>query len=644
MLQPLKVPALLLLVGFVATPVQAQNPVSRGGPQAAPAISADPSTADVHGMVDESALRYYAANRQMARMKAEIARLKQLYPGWTEPADLDSLKPSPPEEAPLWDLFTAGRFDDLRAAIAQRGREEPGWQPSEELARKLMRAEFRRQVLSAKLSEDVVALYRRDSGALDPSDVESIWAIADALADSGSSADALSLYRSILESSADSGARRATIQKAIAHLRMAQVEELIAMGRGEVERRAGAATDTPAEFEPIRTDITRAQIAAFLHDDPAGEPSATDLAAFQSFARRVKDPSQTGLLAWYAYKRRQFRDALDWFKLAIASGGDAMVAHGLAHTLRELNQLRDAEDVAFAWRERFVGNEILYIDLLENKLTLPAPPVIEPARIDRYAKVVTASQSGEGAQALGWYAYNSCQFDSALEWFQRAVAWQPSETTVFGYALTLQRLKRQRDYLEVINRYDGLFAKVVNLLFSDEPDGPPLVCQQTAQGPVRLAPTQSAVQPAPTIGRIPKPGSAPAGDTRPVAVARKEFPLAVPMDNPLRYPPASLQRALTQAVAPGSYVKEPAMPAPPLVARRVPGAGPMPYERFGFALLPAYDGNAEPRRLGAPTQGTLWQRLAERNRDTGRAVSEDDRFSAPGRSSGFGSDAQGSMR
>lgn len=644
MLQSVRIPVLLLSVALVATPVQAQSPAARGAPQAAPAISADPSTSDMHGMVDESALRYYAANKQTARMKTEIARLKQLYPGWTEPADLDSLKPSPPEEAPLWDLFTAGRFDDLRAAIAQRGREEPGWQPSEELARKLMRAEFRREVLGAKKPEDIAALYRRDSEALDPNDVESIWAIADALADSGSGAEALSLYRSILESSADAGARRATIQKAIARLKMAQVEELIAMGRGETERKTGAAADTAAEFEPIRTDITRAQIAAFLHDDPASEPSAADLTAFQSFARKTKDSSQTGLLAWYAYKRRQFRDALDWFKLAISSGGDAMVAHGLAHTLRELNQLRDAEEVAYAWRERFVGNEILYIDLLENKLTLPIPPVIEPARIDRYAKVVTISQSGEGAQALGWYAYNSCQFDSALEWFQRAVAWQPSETTVFGYALALQRLKRQHDYLEVINRYDGLFAKVVNLLFTDEPDGPPLVCQQTAQGPVRLAPTQSAVQPAPTFGRIPRPGAAPAGDARPVAVARKEFPLAVPMDNPLRYPPASLQRALGQAVAPGNFAKEPAMPAPPLVARRVPGAGPMPYERYGFALLPAYDGNAAPRRLSAPPQGTIWQQQAERSRDGGRTVSEDDRFSAPGRSSGLGEDAQGSMR
>ena len=162
---------------------------------------------------------------------------------------------------------------------------------------------------------------------------------------------------------------------------------------------------------------------------------------------------------------RQFREALEWFKQAIARGGDAMVAHGLAHTLRELNMMREAEEVAYAWRERFVGNELLFIDLLERKLTLANPPFIEPVRIERYARVVNATASGEGAQGLAWYAYNSCQFDTALEWFQRAVAWMPSEGSVFGYALTLQRLKRQRPFLEVVNRYDGLFPRVVDLLF-----------------------------------------------------------------------------------------------------------------------------------------------------------------------------------
>lgn len=158
----------------------------------APAIVVDPETGVTPGMVDESALRYYASQKQTARMKAEIARLKRLYPGWTEPGDLDTLQPSPPEEAPLWDLFTAGRFQDLRAAIAARRSLEPNWQPSDELARKLRRAEFRASIKATaeksgpgRNADEVVALYRADPSALDTTDLESLWIIADALATTG---------------------------------------------------------------------------------------------------------------------------------------------------------------------------------------------------------------------------------------------------------------------------------------------------------------------------------------------------------------------------------------------------------------------------------------------------------------------------
>ena len=597
------------------------------GPRA-PAILADPATSRTTDMVDESALRYYAAQKQTARMKAEIARLKRLYPGWTEPPDLDALQPSPPEEAPLWDLFTAGRFDDLRAAIAARRSIDPAWQPSEELARKLRRAEFRSRItaLTGKEASAIIDLYRADPGALDPLDVQSIWMVADALGDSGSGEEAFELYKSILDGNADSGVRLATIQKAMAHLRMAQAERLIEMGH----RGANGAS----EFDAIRLDITRARIAAFLHEENAETPTPADLAAFQTVARKSGDPSQTSLLGWYAYKRRQFREALEWFKQAISRGGDAMVAHGLALTLSQLDMQREAEEVAYAWRDRFVGNELLYIDILEQKLTLPRPPAIEPARIARYAQVVTATTSGEGAQGLAWYAYNSCQFDTALEWFQRAVAWMPSEGTVFGYALTLQRLKRQRPFLEIVNRYDGLFPKVVDLLFRETPAGSLLPCDPApstaSTAPGRHAAPASRAE-TPPASRIPRPDlPSAAADTKPVAVQRNEFPLAVSMESGLRYPPPGLARILAEPVPAGTYAREPTTQAPPLVARRVPGAGPMPYERFGYALLPDYRGVDKPELLAPPASGTLWQdQQAERRRPEN---SEAKRFLLPSRS------------
>ncbi len=269
--------------------------------------------------------------------------------------------------------------------------------------------------------------------------------------------------------------RLATIQKAMAHLRMAQAERLIEMGH--------RSANGTSEFDAIRLDITRARIAAFLHEESAETPTPTDFAAFQTVARKSGDPSQTSLLGWYAYKRRQFREALEWFKQAIARNGDAMVAprarpdpaparhgaRGRGGRLRVARPVR-RQRVALHRHPR-------------AEVDAPRPPAIEPARIARYAQVVTALTSGEGAQGLAWYAYNSCQFDTALEWFQRAVAWMPSEGTVFGYALTLQRLKRQRPFLEIVNRYDGLFPKVVDLVFRETTDGSPLPCDPAPPTP-----------------------------------------------------------------------------------------------------------------------------------------------------------------
>ena len=432
------------LAGFCLVAPLAAQTESPDDAARAPAIIAVPGSSAAAGMVDESALRYYASQKQTARMKAEAARLKQLYPGWVEPTDLDTLQPSPPEEAPLWDLFTAGRFDDLDAAIAARRAADPNWRPSDELSRKLLRASFRsrlKALTTARKTADIVTLYRADPSALDPSDVESYWTTAEALASEGGAAgsdEALALYKTVLDTSNDTSVRLATIQKAMSTLPMALAEKLIAIGR--TDAKGGS------EFKAIANDITRARIVADLHGAPAQEPSAADMAAFQAYARASGDASQTGLLGWYTYNHRQFRAALDWFKLAISRGGDAMIAHGLAHTLRELGMLREAEEVAYAWRDKYVGNSILFIDLMGRRLTQANPSFIDLERINRYAKVTLATASGEGAEALGWYAYNSCQFEAALEWFQHAVAWLPSESAVTGYALSLQRLKRKQDY------------------------------------------------------------------------------------------------------------------------------------------------------------------------------------------------------
>ena len=576
--------------------------------------------------LDLSALRYYASLGQKDRVAAETRRLQKLDPAFRAPDDLYTAHPGRPDEGMLWALYGQGRLDDIAKAVTLRQSVEPGWTPSEDLLAKIKTKELRAEIMTLAKAEawrEIVKSFKASGIAWAKDDAEALWVIAEAYARENDCGEAYVVYRLILADHMDPNERRATIEHAIALIPMALAEKLIAMGRKDAAGKS--------EFDPIAIDITRARMSAFLHDAPANEVSDDELKRFEEAVRGSENPNEPGLVAWYAFKRRDYTLALDWFKLAISHGGDAMIAHGLAHTLRKLDMKREAEEVAYAWREPLVNNSILFIDLLEEDFTKERPPLIEAARVTRYAQVTMATESGEGAQALAWYAYNTCQYPLALQWFEHAVAWLPKEATVYGYALALQRTHHGKEFRDVVNRYDGLFPKVVALAFDDGIRRPPPPCEtegRQAATPLRLvdASAQAGVdwtgrtmadtlRPTPiadrgpvghrdTIvrqARVPSPDAAAGGSDGGLVPLKKktDFPFAVTPDNLLRF------SAFAAAASPQSREA-----LAPLVARRVPGVGAMPYERYGFTLRPGWDGT---REASSPTAaernapvGTLW--------------------------------------
>jgi len=552
---------------------------------------------------DEVALRYYVAQKRTDRVEAEIERLRRRHPGWQPPADLWTAEPGGEDEGPLWDLLGAGRMAELRAGLADRTRAEPRWKASGGLTKAIARRELRASLTTlAKAARwiDLARLADARRAEIDPAaDAELGWAVAEAWGRTGRRPEAAEwLRRMIVAPGLGAEEARVTLLRAMAFLPMAEVDRLDALTKS-------------GEADPIRIDLVRGRISAVLHDETGQTVSPDDLAAFQVYAEAAADADQPALVAWLAFKRRDFPLALLWFKRAIARGGDAMVAHGLAHTLRELGLRRDAEDVAYAWREPLVNNSLLFIDLLETDLTRAVPPVIEPERLRRYAQVTAATASGEGAQALGWYAYNTCQFETALGWFKRAVAWFPKEATVYGYALTLRRLHQQRSFIETVNRYDGLFPKVVDLLFQP-PGDRPTPCDPAPVKPI--AQPVSATQGAgyldlSTAGaarrpRVPRPDEIGAPAPATPQVRRSDFPIAVLMENDLRVAPTGMPEIGDPRWA-GRAIGLPAT-----TARRVPGVGAMPYERFGFSLKPGWNGDdapSTPTAMEKPAPaGSLW--------------------------------------
>lgn len=564
--------AMPVVMAFAATPGRA----AEAGSSPDAAASSRVETAKPH--VDIVALRYYASLKQTARVEAETRRLRRLHPDWQPPADLWTYRPGGPDEARLWELFAADRLDELRAEMAARRAADVAWMPSSDLEQKLRRKELRIGVVAGareKRWSDVAkaaANWRADVAA---DDLETLWLIAEGFSRTGRTAEATQVMEAILSTSVGANERIATMQKALGLLPMADVERLLQRGK--------AGPDGRGEFDVIANDITRTRISAVLRDEAGVDVAVTDIAGFEAFAQSAPNPNEAALLGWYALKRSDLNCALDQFKDAIAKGGDATVALGLALTLKRLDRLRDAEEVAYAWREPLPANATLFIDIVADELAQRA--ALDPKRLARYGDVTLQTASGAGAEALGWYAYNACQFEAASEWFRRAVAWLPRETAVFGYALSLQRLKRNREFVEIVNRYDGLFPTVVELMFPDPRRAVDGVCSKPAgpdAAPQRLADTSRQVG----WSAVPLPDRldlAERGRRFPIAT---EFPIAVDPANPYRA--AGNGGTGAKSSAGSSRTADPV--ASTTEARRVPGVAAMPYERFGRALASGWNG------------------------------------------------------
>ena len=577
-----------------AVALMAMPSVSSRAQTNAPAMTAADST---NARVDEVALRYYASQKQTARVEAEIRRLRKLHPDWQPPSDLWTMKATSSDDRQLWDLFAAGKLDELHAAIAARRAKDSAWRPSSDLELKLRRKELRPLILAqarAKRWNELIGIadkWRSDVASDDP---EALWLVAEAYARADHASEALQVLDVAMKSSTRAGDRIATVQRALGlPLPMAGVEQLLALGKVDATGRG--------EFDAIVIDITRARISAALRDTPGKDFSAADYTKFQDFVLSTGDAGQHALLGWYALKQSRANDALDFFKSAIAQGGDATVAQGLVMTLIKLGRLRDAEEVAYAWRAPSRANTMLFLDVMADQLAQRMP--MDGKRLTRYADVTLQATSGEGAEALGWYAYETCQTEAAAEWFKRAAAWLPRETAVLGYALAVQRLHRTQEFVQIINRYDGLFPSVVALMFPDGSGVKADKCQPAAASLPQAAATQARKA---AFSAVPSPSQLRSGGQGLSAVDRGEFPVAVAAENPFRS--MSTDQSLAARSAATIWRADPMQPVTD--ARRVAGVGPMPYERLGRTLLPGLGGLQQPSAspgsaLQAP-QGTLW--------------------------------------
>lgn len=410
-------------------------------------------------VVDESALRYFARKGDRERLEAEIARLRALYPDWTPPTDpLAAPDTTDRQLAAMWKLYSEEKFPDLRKAIADRKRAEPGWKVPSDLLDKIALAETREKLVAASDAgnyDEVVDLGAREPRLLTCENVDMLWRVAEAFGNTARLPRAIDAYGYILDNCTAQPERLATVMKAAALLDYGQMQVLLAKEK--------TSPDGVGEFEPVRDDLARKFVGE-------GDANANLVVApvwlerLDALVARGGKASDALLLGWYNVKRKQMAKAGDYFRKALAVEDTASASQGLALTLIAAKKPGEAEDVMYKWRDSSAEAWATYFAATANLLAVQPPPVIEPDVLARIAAAVTEKREIRTAEGFGWYALAYRQPRTAAQWFRTALGWRPDyEPAAYGLAVSRLRLKDMAGVKQIQKLWAGRSDRIATV-------------------------------------------------------------------------------------------------------------------------------------------------------------------------------------
>ena len=435
-------PALLLLGTMApAIPVMAQNST------AAPTTSAAP-------VVDETALRYFARQGDERRLRAEIARLSAIYPGWVPPDDpLSADSAVDPLVQQLWDRYGAGDLAGAQALIAARTTAEPGWRPPADLADALTGAQASASIRRAIADSDnnaVIALAATNPELLGCQNIDLLWGVGEAFAETNREPRALDAYRYILQNCDND--RLATMQKAIGLFDEDTVTALLSLER--------AAPDGQREFQGIELDLARRRVADALNGVVSrADPEA--LAMVEASAKANKAPDDLRLLGYYELNNNRTRQARDWFEQAYETDKAPASAEGLAIVLLRLNDGVAAEATLADIRDETPELGSLYLSAASAILTGDPPRRVDAAVLERIIDAISETRSAQVAQDMGWYAYGFGQTQTAIQWFEEALGYDPAfEPAAYGLVVASQKLRNRERVRELIQQWGPISPRI----------------------------------------------------------------------------------------------------------------------------------------------------------------------------------------
>lgn len=443
-------------IGSLLAPADAQESIG----QAVRSEEASPSEAD------RAALRYFAREGNTARLEAELRRLRALYPSWQPPRDLLDPQSEDTEIQEIYDLAGEQRFDEARAALAARRQRDPSYEPPAALVELLETAKIREELRKASDAQnyaEVLRLAETNERVLTCEDVDSIWRVADAFAKTGQPQRAYDAYAYLINTCVDQDPERAaTLQKAATTLDPTYVSRLFALGKTD----AGGIN----EFQNARLAIVRGALARGGSEEAYVVPFEW-LELLADNARTGADLDDAMLVGFYLYRHGNPGEAAQWFRFALDNGHGADAAEAYIVALRATGDRENeflAREVAYQWRDQTPELMEAYLDAMATILT--ADPTgerkladVEQVSVDRFAPIVIEQRDANGAQALGWYAYNTCQYIIAEEWFISSANWVPTEAALYGLALARLRLGDKRGFEEIVDEWGPLYPSVMGL-------------------------------------------------------------------------------------------------------------------------------------------------------------------------------------
>ncbi len=409
--------------------------------------------------VDESALRYFASRGDKARLQAEIARLQALYPNWVPPADPLAVPQGGDKQLEqMWQLYSEGRYAELRKAIADRQVSESGWQPPPDLLDRLDVAEARARLVNAsdlKQYATVVQIGANTPSLLTCSDIDVLWRVAEAFAVTDRTPRAQAVYVYILKNCTNPQERLATIEKASALLPYATMQDLLALERPD--------GNGGREFDSIRNDLARRFVAAG-NDDPDLAVAPDYLTIVQRLAESEGLASDNLLLGWYQLRRENYTDAEKWFRAAHAKEDTAIASQGLALTLIAQKKPQEAEAIMYKWRGASEDATATYLAATANLMALQPPADLDEEVLSRIAAEIIEQKYVPTAQQFGWFARTLNQPQTAARWFETALRWKPDdEPSAYGLAITREQLRDRAGVAEIQRLWAGKSERIAQL-------------------------------------------------------------------------------------------------------------------------------------------------------------------------------------